>query len=731
MPPPIEFDIYLFCRKFILSGQVFETPFPYEEVYGYGDCVGTRPTRRFVLLEWDASDGCFHCFDNLGDCTPGSLSYEELHGGYTGQTGVYIDDHGVLKRLIDGIDPEHPSAGGTVRVVSLDQTWRWMRVDIRCIYDDEGFESKWIIVLTAMGEGRSSQLQIEHLSTDEQAFVETLSAGLGVYRMDGLVPIPVYISKALLDICDISNEECESRIRGQIPGFIFLDEDDVDIEQLLSLKEGRALRFRKLLQRSNGVLACYQVFMMLSYESVIGEDCCKAIVYDITDQVKRERREKRYEERCRLLSEASGVVTFDYDPAADIMVWSTFREDIGSQEQAIGHFLERLSGNDVIHPDSMKPCIEALTEASEHPMSAELECDLDFSGTGYRWCWVRLGMEDEGGHVHRVVGRIDDIQQAKARTSSLEDMLDREAALRRSILCDASYGAGFDLVTGERMELDEDDESLDSNGPSTEGDLADVLIALFERMHPDDRRELMSYRDVGRIVELSRSECRKTDFECRMTSASGSSPTYRRTRVTYAFMEGTETRHPGIFIYLMDIDGDEGGKPADIGQLQESARSCEEPGVEEFCDEHIYIRTFGHFDVFIDGQAVPFRSSRAKELLALLVSRRGGFLRANEAIGYLWENEPVNKTTRARYRKVAMRLNIFLKEYGIGAIVENSKGMRRVVPEAFRCDSYDHPSDNPSGSSSFEGAYMSDYSWGERMLPQLRSMKGERLQDSP
>ena len=39
---------------------------------------------------------------------------------------------------------------------------------------------------------------------------------------------------------------------------------------------------------------------------------------------------------------------------------------------------------------------------------------------------------------------------------------------------------------------------------------------------------------------------------------------------------------------------------------------------------HIFIRTFGYFDVFVDGVPILFRSEKAKELLALLVDRRGG-----------------------------------------------------------------------------------------------------------
>ena len=62
----------------------------------------------------------------------------------------------------------------------------------------------------------------------------------------------------------------------------------------------------------------------------------------------------------------------------------------------------------------------------------------------------------------------------------------------------------------------------------------------------------------------------------------------------------------------------------------------------------VQIRTFGHFDLFVDGVTVLFHSEKAKELLALLADRRGGFLTAREAVSCLWENDPADNITLAR-----------------------------------------------------------------------------------
>ena len=133
----------------------------------------------------------------------------------------------------------------------------------------------------------------------------------------------------------------------------------------------------------------------------------------------------------------------------------------------------------------------------------------------------------------------------------------------------------------------------------------------------------------------------------------------------------------------------------------------------------VVIRTFGYFDVFVDGVPIAFRNKKSKELFALLVDRRGGFVTSEEAIGFLWEEEPVCPVTLSRYRKVALRLKNILEEYGIADVVESVDGKRRIVTERVRCDLYDYLSGQTEYVNLFKGSYLSNYSWGENTLGEL------------
>lgn len=137
----------------------------------------------------------------------------------------------------------------------------------------------------------------------------------------------------------------------------------------------------------------------------------------------------------------------------------------------------------------------------------------------------------------------------------------------------------------------------------------------------------------------------------------------------------------------------------------------------------VYIRTFGYFDVFVNGEALLIPNAKAKELLALLVDRRGGYITPAEIIGCLWEDESANKVTLARCRKVVLLLRNALKEYGLEDLMESQKGARRLNTSLVNCDLYNFLSGKPEYAHLFKGSYMLNYSWGEFAIAELENFK--------
>ena len=122
----------------------------------------------------------------------------------------------------------------------------------------------------------------------------------------------------------------------------------------------------------------------------------------------------------------------------------------------------------------------------------------------------------------------------------------------------------------------------------------------------------------------------------------------------------------------------------------------------------IYVRTFGHFDIFVNENPVMFKSNKAKELLALLVDRRGGTVTTDQIIGTLWEERPNDSYTQNLCSKI-----------DIGDILVSSRGIKRVNTALFDCDLYDLLDGDERAAEKFLGEYMLDYSWAEARMALL------------
>ncbi|MCC8057117.1 hypothetical protein [Cloacibacillus sp.] len=129
--------------------------------------------------------------------------------------------------------------------------------------------------------------------------------------------------------------------------------------------------------------------------------------------------------------------------------------------------------------------------------------------------------------------------------------------------------------------------------------------------------------------------------------------------------------------------------------------------------KHIFARTFGYFDLFVDDTPIPFRSSKAKELLAMLIDRQGGIVTSDQAIGTLWENRANDEMTQSLYSKVGRSLQNQLDEAGAGHIIILSRGSRSISVDSIDCDLYRLLNGDKEVKHMYFGQYMMDYSWAE------------------
>lgn len=129
--------------------------------------------------------------------------------------------------------------------------------------------------------------------------------------------------------------------------------------------------------------------------------------------------------------------------------------------------------------------------------------------------------------------------------------------------------------------------------------------------------------------------------------------------------------------------------------------------------KRIFARTFGYFDVFVDGKPIMFKSAKAKELLAYLIDRRGGTVTTDQMISALWEDRPNDEATQNLCSKLVKTLQKELKANEAGDMLVVARGNRRVDTETFECDLYNMLDGSLKGRDQYMGEYLLDYSWSE------------------
>ena len=139
---------------------------------------------------------------------------------------------------------------------------------------------------------------------------------------------------------------------------------------------------------------------------------------------------------------------------------------------------------------------------------------------------------------------------------------------------------------------------------------------------------------------------------------------------------------------------------------------------------HVAVKTFGNFEILVDGKTVTFNRAKSKELLAYLVDRRGTGVTRAEIFSALWENGTYDRSRQKQLDVIIRSLRDTLQQYGISEIYEMHSGFMRICPEQIDCDLYRFLNGESDAIHAYQGEYMSAYPWAsmtEAYVTQNRS----------
>lgn len=101
---------------------------------------------------------------------------------------------------------------------------------------------------------------------------------------------------------------------------------------------------------------------------------------------------------------------------------------------------------------------------------------------------------------------------------------------------------------------------------------------------------------------------------------------------------------------------------------------------------NVQIKCLGGFEIFIDGKQIPFKVSKAKELLAYLINAQGKSLGWMTIADDLWPDTFDDKKLMNNFHVASYSLRTFLTEKNIIEIFDYSRNLYRVDITKFECD---------------------------------------------
>lgn len=137
-------------------------------------------------------------------------------------------------------------------------------------------------------------------------------------------------------------------------------------------------------------------------------------------------------------------------------------------------------------------------------------------------------------------------------------------------------------------------------------------------------------------------------------------------------------------------------------------------------DQLLSVNCFGTFEVFYNGEVLPFKRTKTKELFAILIDRNGARMTLKQICAIMFPDDTNDNKNAAYLRQLVLDLKTTLKNIGLEDVFCHETPYYHIDTSLIKCD---YLSFLQSGKPNFYGEYMSQYSWAESTCSMLEARK--------
>ncbi|MGL5973284.1 MAG: hypothetical protein ACRCZK_06205 [Oscillospiraceae bacterium] len=135
--------------------------------------------------------------------------------------------------------------------------------------------------------------------------------------------------------------------------------------------------------------------------------------------------------------------------------------------------------------------------------------------------------------------------------------------------------------------------------------------------------------------------------------------------------------------------------------------------------KNVFVKTFGEFDIFLDGDTIHFTNSKSKEFLAFLVDKCGSTVNMEQVVLALWPHRDYDENIKSRYRGALKDLRDTLIKHDLYEMITEKRNSRSVNRSFFNCDYYGMLRGDKNYIERFNGIYMSGYNWADETVHRI------------
>ncbi len=140
---------------------------------------------------------------------------------------------------------------------------------------------------------------------------------------------------------------------------------------------------------------------------------------------------------------------------------------------------------------------------------------------------------------------------------------------------------------------------------------------------------------------------------------------------------------------------------------------------EDAQQKRVFVQTFGDFEIFVDGKPITFKYSRTKEMVAILISKRGAQTTNGEIIATLWEDEGDPRVKGSYLSNLRQDLQNTLTKLHLNDIIYKQRGSMAIAKDRIECDLYEWLDKKKKSRYQYVGDFMDQYSWSEYLHAEL------------